>query len=382
MELPSTTHPGKNLKSKLFQPIDLGTQHLSHRVVMPALTRMRTEQTGIPGKLMVEYYQQRATSGGLIITEGAVISETGNGYWKAPGIYTAEQVSGWKKVTSAIHEKGGVVFMQLFHVGRQSHTDLQPNSAAPLGPSVLEHDDIMVFTEKGGWVPASPNRALEVNEITEIVGHYKRAAILAKESGFDGVELHGANGYLIDQFLQDGSNQRSDEYGGSISNRTRLLLEVVESLIEVWGKERVGVRLGPSGRYGDMKDSDPMSLFGYVADRLNRLDIAYLHIIEPRINGIVEIEDGIQPIASAHIRKFFKNKLIAAGGFNFEEADAILEKGDADLVAFGRHFIANPDLPFRLKNGLPLNPYDRSTFYGGTEIGYTDYPEYNVKDLV
>jgi N-ethylmaleimide reductase len=382
MDSISRKYPAKNSRSKLFEPITLGSQHLSHRVVMPALTRMRTEEAGIPGKLMVEYYQQRATQGGLIITEGAVISDTGNGYWKAPGIYTAEQVAGWKEVTDAIHEKGGVVFMQLFHVGRQSHSDLQPNGIAPVGPSALAHEDIMVFTEKDGWVPASPNRALELQEITEIISHYKRAAMLAKEAGFDGVELHGANGYLIDQFLQDGSNQRSDEYGGSISNRSRLLLGVVENLIAVWGKDRVGVRLGPSGQYGDMKDSDPLSLFKYVAEQLNRLDIAYLHVIEPRINGIVEVEAGIEPVASAHIRKFFKNKLIAAGGFNFEEADTILEKGDADLVAFGRHFIANPDLPFRLRNGLPLNPYDRSTFYGGTAYGYTDYPEYNATNLV
>jgi N-ethylmaleimide reductase len=382
MESTASNYPEKNSSSKLFQPIVLGKHHLSHRVVMPALTRMRTEQTGIPGELMVEYYRQRATPGGLIITEGAVISETGNGYWKAPGIYTAEQVSGWKKVTDAIHNKGGIVFMQLFHVGRQSHNDLQPDGIAPVGPSAVEHEDIMVYTENNGWVPASPNRALETHEIAEIINDYTRAAILAKEAGFDGVELHGANGYLIDQFLQNGSNLRTDDYGGSVSNRSRLLLEIVKKLIDIWGKDSVGVRLGPSGKYGDMKDSNPTALFRYVAEQLNELYIAYLHIIEPRINGIIEIEAGIKPIASAHIRSFFKNKLIAAGGFNFAEADAILRTGDADLVAFGRHFIANPDLPFRLLNGLPLNPYDRATFYGGTDLGYTDYPAYSSQNLV
>jgi N-ethylmaleimide reductase len=358
--------------SKLFTPIQLGPYKLAHRIVMAPLTRMRTEVEFIPNDLMVEHYEQRATEGGYIISEGTVISETGHGYYGAPGIYTDEQVEGWKRVTHAVHAKGGVIFMQLFHVGRQSHTSLQPNGGAPIGASVIEHEDYVFTTD--GWVTASLNRAMETAEVKEMVQTYRRAAERAKEAGFDGVELHGANGYLVDQFLQDGSNQRTDEYGGSMENRVRFMLEIVEQMVDVWGSDKVAVRLGPSGTFGNMSDSNPLALFGYAAEALNAYNLAYLHLIEPRVKGNAEIAEGLQPVASMHLRKIYKGLLIAAGGFDQAGAEAIIESGDADMVAFGRHFIANPDLPYRFKNGIPLNVYDRDTFYGGNVKGYNDYP--------
>ena len=361
-------------KINLFTPVKLGKFELAHRIVLPPLTRMRTVNGFIPNDWMVDYYTQRASKGGFMVTEGTVINETGHGYYGAPGIYTDEQVEGWKKVTSAVREKGGVIFNQLFHVGRQSHRSLQPNNTEPIGASAIPHEDL-VFTQKG-WVPAEPNRALETAEVKELVKDYRKAALRAKEAGFDGVELHGANGYLVDQFLQDGTNHRTDEYGGSMENRVRFMMEVLETMVDVWGKDAVGIRLGPSGTFNSMSDSDPIALFGYAAERLNELDLAYLHIIEPRINGNIEIADGLEPVASMHLRKIFKNLIIAAGGFDFEKGTNILERGNADLVAFGRHFIANPDLVKRFKKGLALTPYDRDTFYGGDEKGYTDYPTY------
>lgn len=369
MKTQETTTP-----SKLFTSLKLGPYTLSHRIVMAPLTRMRTEVDFIPNDLMVEHYTQRATEGGYIVSEGTVISETGHGYYGAPGIYTDEQVEGWKRVTEAVHAKGGIIFLQLFHVGRQSHTSLQPDNGLPLGASVIEHEDYVYVPE--GWVPASLNRAMETEEVKEMVQTYRKAAERAKIAGFDGVELHGANGYLVDQFLQDGSNQRTDEYGGSIENRVRFMLEIVDELVDVWGADKVGVRMGPSGTFGSMSDSNPLALFGHAAEALNVYNLAYLHLIEPRVKGNAEVAEGLQPVASMHLRKIYKGILIAAGGFDQAGAEAILEAGDADLVAFGRHFIANPDLPFRFRNGLPLNDYDRDTFYGGDARGYNDYPFY------
>jgi N-ethylmaleimide reductase len=359
---------------KLFTPVKLGALSLSHRVVMAPLTRMRTTKDNIPNDLMAEYYSQRATSGGYIISEATVVSPNGHGYYGEPGIYTDRHVEGWKKITKAVHEKGGKIFLQLWHNGRQSHVDLQPDGGAPVGPSAVPHDD-MVFTPKG-WVKASPNRALTIDEIHQLVADFRRGAERAKAAGFDGVELHGANGYLVDQFLQDGTNKRTDEYGGSIGNRVRFLLEIVEGMVAVWGGNRCAVRLGPSGTFGSISDSNPNALFSYAAEQLNRFGLAYLHIIEPRIVGSYLKEEGLQPVASAQMRKIFKGGIIAAGGFEREGAEAILQKGDADAVAFGRWFISNPDLPLRMRKGAPLAPYDRNTFYGGNEHGYTDYPFY------
>jgi N-ethylmaleimide reductase len=360
---------------KLFEPFQIGAiPRLSHRIVMAPLTRMRSTQPGdIPGSLALEYYTQRASEGGLIITEATTVAVTGRGYLGAPGIYSDEQIVGWKKITDAIHAKGGIILLQLWHVGRSAHVDLT-GGEAPVGPSEVPYEG-QAYT-KNGWVPVSPNRALKLEEIPSIIEAYRQGAQRAKAAGFDGVEIHSANGYLLDQFLQDGSNKRTDAYGGPVENRARLLLEVTNAVISVWGKERVAVRLGPNSIFNGMSDSNPDVTFGYAADELRKLGIAYLHLIEPRIDGNVAIKDGLPPVAAAQMKKIFKGTVMAAGGFEADTAEEIIEKGDADLVAFGRHFISNPDLPKRIREGLPLNPYDRDTFYGGNARGYTDYPFY------
>lgn len=361
----------------LFSPVTVGPLKLSHRVVMAPLTRLRSEQPGdIPGPLMAEYYGQRASEGGLIISEATAISITGRGYLGAPGIYSDEQVAGWRKVIDVVHAKGGRIFMQLWHVGRTSHVDMT-NGAIPVSASVLPYDGVALTPN--GWVPVSPNRALGVDEIPSIVDEFRKGAERAKAAGFDGVELHGANGYLLDQFLQDGSNSRTDAYGGSVANRARLLLEAVAAVVSVWGGDRVGVRIGPSGSWNGMSDSNPEATFDYVAEQLNQFGLAYLHIVEPRIKGSEATAEGLPPVASVRLRKIFNGTILAAGGFEPENAATIVEKGDADLVVFGRHFIANPDLPKRIELGFPLNPYDRATFYGGDHRGYTDYPLHEEK---
>ena len=360
--------------TKLYQPVQIGTVHLDHRIVQAPLTRLRSDQPGdVPSAMMVKYYSQRASKGGLQIAEATPVSVQGRGYLGAPGIYNDEQVEGWRKVVEAVHAKGGIIFLQLWHVGRQSHVSLT-GGVAPLAPSAIPVRDL-VYT-RDGWIKASPNRALELAEIKEIVEQFRQGAIRAKVAGFDGVEIHGANGYLIDQFLQDGSNKRADAYGGSIENRTRFLLEVTEAVTSVWGGARVGVRLGPSGTFGSMSDSNPDALFSYAVAQLNRFGLAYLHLIEPRIVGSKLRADGLPPVAARQLRRVFKGAIIAAGGFERDTAQAIVDGGDADLVAFGRHFAANPDLVERLTRNLPLNPHDRDTFYGGDERGYIDYPRY------
>ena len=358
--------------STLFSPVKIGPYQLSHRVVMAPLTRMRSDPGDIPSDLMVEYYSQRASKGGLIISEATPVSIRGYGYAGAPGIYSDGQIKGWRRVTDAVHARGGRIFLQLWHVGRQSHTDLQPNGEPPVAPSAIAAEGY-AYT-KQGEVPFSMPRALAPEEIPGIVEEFRAGAERALRAGFDGVEIHGANGYLPDQFLQDGTNKRTDEYGGPIENRARFLLEITQAAISVWGADRVGVRIAPSGTYGSMSDSNPAATFGYVVIELDRLGIAYLHVVEPRIKGIDEIAKGQAPIAAQHLRQKFNRTLIAAGGFTGESAAAIIAVGDAELVAFGRHFISNPDLPERLRRNLPLNRYDRSTFYGGDGRGYIDYP--------
>jgi N-ethylmaleimide reductase len=359
-------------QSKLFTPIQVGPLVLSHRVVMAPLTRLRSEQpSDIPGDLMVQYYAQRASEGGLIISEATTVALTGRGYLGAPGIYNDAHIAGWKKVTDAVHGKGGKMFLQLWHVGRTSHVDLT-GGATPVSASVTPYEGAAV-THKGR-VPVSPNRALEIAEIPGIVEEFRKGADRAMAAGFDGVEVHGGNGYLIDQFLQDGSNKRTDSYGGPPENRARLLMEIVHAVATVWGHHRVATRISPGTKFNGMFDSNPAATFSYVAKRLAPIGLAYLHIIEPRVIGGQEAAEGLQPVAAAHLRQFFKGTIMAAGGFDAKGAEEIVEKGDADLVAFGRHFIANPDLPQRIRLGLPLNPYDRTTFYGGGAHGYTDYP--------
>lgn len=366
-------------QQKLFTPFHLGPIELKHRVVMAPLTRSRSIQPdSIPGDLMVEYYGQRASDGGLIIGEATNISVTSRGWLGAPGLYSDQQVEGWKKVVAAVHTKGGHMFAQLWHTGRSSHVEMT-GGEMPVSASVNEdywQNPSHLISAPSGWVQPSPHRALTVSEILAIIEDYRRAAERAKAAGFEGVELHSANGYLIDQFLQDGSNKRTDEYGGSIENRSRLLLEVVRALTSVWGGDRVAVRIGPSGTWNGMSDSNPEALFTYVAKQLNQFGLAYLHIIEPRVKGNVVIHEGQDPVAAQLLRKIFKGKIIAAGGFEPDTAASIVEKGDADAVAFGRHFVSNPDLPRRIQAGLALTDYDRDTFYTFDKRGYTDYPFY------
>jgi N-ethylmaleimide reductase len=361
--------------SKLFTEHAIGGIPLKHRVVMAPLTRMRSDAGDLPNQLMARYYGQRASDGGLIVSEASFITPGGNGYLGAPGIYADEQIAGWKRITDAVHAKGGKIFLQLWHVGRQSHSEFQSGGGQPVAPSATPFEGV-VFTS-AGWVPTTPARALEVAEIAELVEAYRSATRRAVAAGFDGVEVHAANGYLLDQFLHDGSNLRTDAYGGSLENRIRFLLEAVEAAASVIGHDRVAVRLGPSGSFGGMKDSDPAALFSYVARQLDKLNLAYLHLIEPRVMGNdIDASQDQNPVASQLVRRHYQGTILAAGGFTPASAEAIVAAGDADLVAFGRDFIANPDLPERIRKSLPFNAYNRDTFYGGSEAGYTDYPFY------
>ena len=362
--------------SKLFSSVKIGQYKFTHRVVMAPLTRMRAEEGAIPGALMAKYYSQRSSLGGLQITEATAVSSGGNGYLGAPGLYDDSQIAGWNHVVEGVHAKGGKIFAQLYHAGRQSHDELQPAGGRPVGPSEVAHNGMAYL--KDGWTPSTPNRALKLDEIPQIVEQFRSAAERAFAAGFDGVELHGANGYLLDQFLQDSVNLRTDQYGGSFENRTRLLIEVTRAVISVWGNNRVAVRLSPASIFNDMGDSQPMELFTYVVQQLDMLNLAYLHLVEPRINGVIEDENVDQEaIASRHLRQHFSGIIITAGGYDGKSAREIVEAVDADLVAFGRHFVANPDLPERVRRNLPLNAYDRQSFMGGDEAGYTDYPFYS-----
>lgn len=361
--------------STLFDPITVGDITLTNRIIMAPLTRMRSKQPGnVPHALNATYYGQRA-SAGLIISEATQVSQQGQGYPGTPGIYSEEQVEGWSLVTDVVHEAAGKIFLQLWHVGRISHRSHQPNGELPVAPSAIKPSG---GTFSADWKPVQfeTPRALETSEITGIVEDFKRGAENAERAGFDGVEVHGANGYLLDQFLQDESNQRTDQYGGSIENRARLLLEVVDQAIQVWGPGRVGVRLSPYGTFNDMKDSDPVALFTYVLHQLSARGIAYVHLIEPRSSAAGSQDGNIAdaPDTAKIFRQAFQGVLISAGGYNREEAMAAVADRRVDAVAFGRLFIANPDLPARLQQNVELNAYDRNTFYGGAEKGYTDYP--------
>jgi N-ethylmaleimide reductase len=365
-----------SVSKKLFTPVQIGPFKLKHRVVMPPMSRLRAQPgTGIPSDLMLEYYSQRASDGGLLLTEATAIAPTARGYYHAPGLYSGKQVTGWKRITDAVHAKGGCMFTQLWHAGRTTHdsiTGAQPVTAS-VDPTYWADKSIVVDTQDG-FLQTSPHRALETTEIPNILEQYRAAAFNAKAAAFDGVELMAANGHLLDQFLQDNSNKRTDQYGGSIENRARLLVEVVGTLAEVWGAGRVGVRLAPSGTFNRMADSNPQTLFRHVAERLNSFGLAYLHLIEPRVRGGETIAEMQAPVAARELSKIFQGPVIAAGGFNPDTAEAAISDGDASMIAFGRHFIANPDLPKRIELGLPLNLYDRSTFYGYDARGYTDYP--------
>jgi N-ethylmaleimide reductase len=347
----------------LWTPARAGVLELKNRIVMAPMTRSRAGQGGVPTALMAEYYVQRA-SAGLIITEGSQVSQQGVGYPSTPGIHTDAQVTGWRRVTDAVHNAGGRIFLQLWHVGRMSHPSMQPGGALPVAPSAIAPDG-EIYTATGRQPFVTP-RALEREEIPGVVEQFAEGARRAMAAGFDGVELHGANGYLIDQFLRDGPNRRTDEYGGSIANRIRLLREVVAAVVDVWGTGRVGVRLSPTGTYHSMSDSDPAATFTRAAEALNEFGLAYLHVVEPITDGPLQI--------TPKMRAAFRGPLIANGGYDAETASVVLSRGDADLVSFGASFLANADLPERLRVGAPLNAPDPSTFYGGDERGYTDYP--------
>jgi len=362
--------------SQLFTFLDIGPCRLSHRVVMAPLTRMRAcEHTLAPNALNARYYGQRASRGGLIITEATQISAQGQGYPRTPGIHTDEQAAGWKQVVDEVHARGGRIFLQLWHTGRISHSSHRSDGALPVAPSAIRPAG-EAWGAGFARYPFETPRALEPAQIPAVVNEYKLAAQRAAGAGFDGVEVHAANGYLIDQFLQNRTNQRADDYGGSVPNRVRFLLEVCDAVTSVYAPSRVGVRLSPFGVVGDIGDSDPAGLFTHAIQSLSARGIAYLHLLEPRAKaGLTEGQDlGQPPAVAALFRGSFSGPLIVSGGFTKESAEAVLRSGTADAVAFGRAYIANPDLPYRLAMNAPLNRYDRSTFYGGTERGYTDYP--------
>lgn len=356
---------------KLLSPATLGNLELPNRMIMAPLTRCRAGDGYVPQPMNAIYYAQRA-SAGLIISEATQVARNGIGYPNTPGIYTSEQVEGWKQVTDAVHTQGGRIFLQLWHAGRVAHPSLLPEGEIAIAPSAIAAD-CLADTAQGQQPHVIP-KAVNLDEISDIVAQFQQGAKNAIAAGFDGVEIHSANGYLLDQFLQDNSNQRSDEYGGSIENRTRLLLEVVQAVIEVWGKEKVGVRISPSSTFNDMKDSNPTKTFTYVADALNHFKLAYLHVVEPRIQGNVTITEDSQGLGAKFFRSIFQGKIITAGGYSCETGEAILQENHADFVAYGRLFLANPDLPKRFALKATLNRYDRTTFYSNGEQGYIDYP--------
>jgi N-ethylmaleimide reductase len=362
----------------LFSPLKVGPYQLEHRLALAPLTRMRADKPGLsPRPLNAEYYAQRATPGGLLIAEASPVMATGFGSPGVPGIYTEAQVAGWRKVVDAVHAKGGVIFLQLWHVGRVSHSSFQPGGVLPVAPSAVAIPaDLKTGTADGKVTVYETPRALETSEIAGVVDAYRQAAMNALLAGFDGVEIHGANGYLIEQFLQSHTNLRTDQYGGSIENRSRFLMEVTKAVVEVWDAGRVGLRLSPYGIANGSGEPDPMPLYSHVVQSLNPLGLAYLHFIEPRSSGAGRAEVNHQNVPSAMVlfRPIWKGVLITAGGFTGETANAAIEAGHADAIAFGRIFISNPDLPRRLQRGFPLTPYDRKTFYGGDVAGYTDYP--------
>jgi N-ethylmaleimide reductase len=362
--------------AQLFSPIQVGAYALLHRVVLAPMTRLRTIQPDdIPSPMMADFYGQRASKGGLVLIEGVSISIVARSYLGAASFYHDGQVEGWKAIARAVHAKGGYVFMQLIHGGRQSHIEMT-GGVDPVAPSVVPFEGVALT--KDGFVPVSPHRALAIEEIPGVVEEFRSAAQRAKDAGFDGVELHGANGYLVDEFIQDGTNKRTDAYGGPVENRVRFLREAVEALISVFGADRVGVRISPSGEWGGISDSDPETTFKHVAQVLDSYKIAYMHVIEPRIKGDDTLHEGHPPVAVKYLRPYFPGPIIAAGGFDGDSAEAVVATGDADLVAFGRHFTSNPDLPYRLKHKLPLTPYVRAAFWGGTERHYSDFPAYDA----
>ena len=353
----------------LFSEEKLGELNLPHRIIMAPMTRSRSSQPGdIPNEMNVEYYKQRSTAA-LIITEATQISPQGKGYAFTPGIHSDEQIQGWKQITNKVHDENGRIFMQLWHVGRVSHSSLQPENDLPVAPSAIAVSEGEAFTYEGMKDFETP-RALEVDEMPDIVEQYRHAAINAKQAGFDGVEIHAANGYLLEQFLKDGTNKRDDMYGGSIENRVRLVLEVTKVIVDVWGGSRVGIRISPTGTFNSMSETNPQELFNYLVEKLNQFNLAYLHVVE-RFEPIDEADETFDFKA---LRESFNGAYIANGCYTGEKAELSINNGQSDFVAFGTPFIANPDFPERLRQGAELNQADPDTYYGGDAKGYIDYP--------
>ena len=353
----------------LFERVDVGLFQLANRIVMAPLTRNRAGPGLVPSPFAAEYYRQRA-SAGLIIAEATQISAQAQGYSGTPGCYADEQVAGWRKVTDAVHGAGGTIFLQLWHTGRVSHTSFQKDGQAPVGPSAIRANT-KTFIAGQGFVDCSTPRALELGEIPGIIADFRHATMRALDAGFDGVELHGAHGYLLDAFLRNGTNHRTDAYGGSVENRARLLLEVTEACTKAIGADRIGVRISPVSTAGDSHDSDPQPLFDHVVDRLSPLGLAYVHVVEGETGGA---RDSL-PFDYAALRDRFQGVWMANNGYNRTMAINAVASGRIDLISFGRLFMANPDLVRRLKENAALNPLmDSSTFYGGGANGYTDYP--------
>ncbi len=351
----------------LFQSFQLGHLKLANRIVMAPLTRSRAGRGDVPTDLNAQYYSQRATAG-LIITEATQISHQAKGYAFTPGMYSPEQITGWRLTTEAVHAKGGHIFAQLWHVGRISHPDLQPNGNLPVAPSAIKPAGD-AFTETG-LKPFVTPRALETHEIPGIVAQYIHAAQYAKNAGFDGIEIHAANGYLLDQFMRDSTNERQDTYGGSIENRVRLTLEVIEAVTKVWHSKSVGIRLSPVNPANDIQDSNPMATFSFLVEQLNRYHLGYIHCVEGATRG----EAGPVDFSFQRLRQLFQGTYIANNGYSLQTAIDALDQQNADLVAFGRLFIGNPDLVERFKSGAPCVEAPRETWYGGGAKGYVDWP--------
>ena len=367
----------------LFTPLQLGPYTLRNRIVLPPLTRSRSTQPGnIANELMAEYYQQRS-SAGFMVSEGTQIEPRGQGYAWTPGIHSAAQIAGWQKVTRAVHDAGGVIFAQLWHVGRVSHTALQPEGQAPVAPSAIPASQVKVFIETapGSGMLSEPSmpRELTTAEVRELVQYYAQAARNALQAGFDGVELHCANGYLVNQFISAHSNQRGDEYGGSLDNRLRFLREITQAVAEIVGPQRLGVRFAPlfsstdeERVYLGLVEDDPQATYLAAIRHLEELGIAYLSLAEADWEGAEELPESFRWA----VRRAFSGRILYAGRYDAPRAAAAIEAGWADLIGFGRSFIANPDLPTRIANGWPLNALDSASMYGGTAQGYTDYPRY------
>lgn len=355
----------------LFTPATLGNLSLLNRLVMAPMSRSRATAEGVPSRLMVEHYGQRATAG-LIISESAPVSQQGVGYPNTPGLFTPEQTAGWLRVVNSVRSQGGRMFAQLQHCGRISHRSHQQDGALPVSPSAIKPNGFAVTSS--GYKELETPRQLEISEIVDVVDQFRIAAQNALKAGFDGVEVHGANGYLIDQFLRDGTNARTDAYGGTVNNRMRILQEILDAVTDVFPAERVGLKLSPENSFNDMSDSDPQGHFEAIIEAIVDRQLGYLHVTEASMGIAGYIEGSAKNVDYGKLRKLFQGTYIANNGYSKTDAEAAIQSGHADLVAFGAPFLANPDLVRRYREGLPLNTIDTSTFYGGDETGYNDYP--------